>query len=69
MCEDCTGGCFFDGSDNLFIQSSLGMVLSSRVLKLEAIIMAMTVASMCRVVTCLNTHMHTPGALQRAVGD
>lgn len=56
VCEDCTGGCFSDGSDNLFSQSSLGMVLSSRVLKLEAIIMAMTVASMCRVVTCLNMH-------------
>lgn len=69
VCEDCTGGCFCDGLDNLFIQSSLGMVLSLRVLKLEAIIMTMTIASMRRVVTCLNTHMHTPGALQKAVGD
>ena len=68
VCEDCIGGCFCDGSD-LFIQSSLGMVLSSRILNLEAIIMTMTIASMRRVVTCLNAHMHMPGALQRAVRD
>lgn len=62
VCEDCTGGCFCDGLDNLFIQSSLGMVLSSRVLKLKAIIMTMTIASMRRVVhvwirTCIRQEL------------